>query len=170
MWLTQIRLIKSCLQKWQSYRIHTHTQKTHTKRTNGTSKDGTAPTQNHSNCTRQRYLNHIWVLFTVLAYLYSPDNSWLVEVLLYRHRNRRSVRDRSPGCPSRLSHSSWASDNSYTSLSFKHQFATGKFPVYGHFRMFWSKLFKQSLLHTTTPLSLFLLLASDSSSSWPDIT
>ena len=33
---------------------------------------------------------------------------WLVEVLLYVHRNRRLIRDGSPGRPPRLSHSSWA--------------------------------------------------------------
>ena len=33
---------------------------------------------------------------------------WLVEVLLYVHRNRRFIRDGSPGRPPRLSHSSWA--------------------------------------------------------------
>ena len=32
----------------------------------------------------------------------------LVEVLLYVHRNRRFIRDGSPGRPPRLSHSSWA--------------------------------------------------------------
>ena len=32
----------------------------------------------------------------------------VVEVLLYVHRNRRLIRDRSPGCPPQLSHSSWA--------------------------------------------------------------
>ena len=32
----------------------------------------------------------------------------MVEVLLYVHRNRRLIRDRSPGRPPRLSHSSWA--------------------------------------------------------------
>ena len=32
----------------------------------------------------------------------------LVEVLLYVHRNRRLIRDGSPGRPPRLSHSSWA--------------------------------------------------------------
>ena len=32
----------------------------------------------------------------------------LVEVLLYVHWNHRVIRDRSPGCPPRLSHSSWA--------------------------------------------------------------
>ena len=31
---------------------------------------------------------------------------WLVEVLLYVHRNRRFIRDGSPGRPSRLSYSS----------------------------------------------------------------
>ena len=31
---------------------------------------------------------------------------WLVEVLLYVHRNRRFIRDGSPGRPPRLSHSS----------------------------------------------------------------
>ena len=33
---------------------------------------------------------------------------FVVEVLLYAHRNRRSVRDGSAGRPPRLSHSSWA--------------------------------------------------------------
>ena len=33
---------------------------------------------------------------------------FLVEVLLYVHRNRRFIRDGSPGRPPRLSHSSWA--------------------------------------------------------------
>ena len=31
---------------------------------------------------------------------------WLVEVLLYVHRNRKFIRDGSPGSPPRLSHSS----------------------------------------------------------------
>ena len=46
----------------------------------------------------------------------SMERSWAhwvtpkveVEVLLYVHRNRRLIRDGSPGCPPRLSHSSWA--------------------------------------------------------------
>ena len=36
------------------------------------------------------------------------DRTVAVEVLLYVHRNRRFIRDRSPGRPPRLSHSSWA--------------------------------------------------------------
>ena len=36
-----------------------------------------------------------------------PDIIVVVKVLLYVHRNRRPVRDGSPGRPSRLSHSSW---------------------------------------------------------------
>jgi len=37
-----------------------------------------------------------------------PGQSGLmVEVLLYIHRNRRFIRDRSPGCPPWPSHSSW---------------------------------------------------------------
>ena len=36
------------------------------------------------------------------------QSEWLVEVLLYIHRNHRFIRDRSPGRPPWLSHSSWA--------------------------------------------------------------
>ena len=36
------------------------------------------------------------------------NNSFVVEVLLYVHRNRRFIRVGSPGRPPRLSHSSWA--------------------------------------------------------------
>ena len=44
--------------------------------------------------------------------------SRLVEVLLYVHRNRRFIRDGSPGRPPRLSHSSWALSNLAPKLSF----------------------------------------------------
>ena len=38
----------------------------------------------------------------------APPLTSMVEALLYGHRNRRLIRDGSPGRPPRLSHSSWA--------------------------------------------------------------
>ena len=38
---------------------------------------------------------------------FTSDVRTVVEVLLYVHRNRRLIRDGSPGRPPRLSHSSW---------------------------------------------------------------
>ena len=47
------------------------------------------------------------------------------EVLLYVHRNRRFIRDGSPGCPPRLPHSSWAlSEDSPSSVKYKHSILT----------------------------------------------
>ena len=50
-----------------------------------------------------------WLLqssFVVWQYSWTTQR-WSVEVLLYVHRNRRLIRDGSPGQPPRLSHSSW---------------------------------------------------------------
>ena len=71
------------------------------------------------NVKRNTYL--IWLIdWLMIAYiaLFSAllsrltalacDSDWLIEVLLYVHRNRRLIRDGSPGRPPRLSHSSWA--------------------------------------------------------------
>ena len=52
-----------------------------------------------------------------------PD-SWLVEVLLYVHRNRRFIRDGSPGRPPRLSHSSRALLHDSTEQRYINVFST----------------------------------------------
>ena len=48
------------------------------------------------------------VRLNVLGYRADIINSQVVEALLYVHRNRRLIRDGSPGRTPRLSHSSWA--------------------------------------------------------------
>ena len=45
---------------------------------------------------------------TFTRLLSSKSENVVVEVLLYVHRNRRLLRDGSPGRPRRLSHSFWA--------------------------------------------------------------
>ena len=48
------------------------------------------------------------MLLLLLGWLLLFFLALIVEVLLYVHRNRRFIRDVSPGCSPRLSHSSWA--------------------------------------------------------------
>ena len=53
-----------------------------------------------------------------------------VEVLLYVHRNRRLIRDGSPGRPPRLPHSSWVLSFSVESLRVKYMgLKTSKRPL-----------------------------------------
>ena len=58
-----------------------------------------------------------WAHRNIIWLLLSSSFHDLVEVLLYIHRNRRFIRDGSPGRPPRLSHSSWALSRSRTYLN-----------------------------------------------------
>ena len=64
-------------------------------------------------------------------------NSWVGWVLLYVHRDRRLIRDGSPGRPPRLSHSSWALSVTLTRHANKYKVHHGGFNVtciYSHAR------------------------------------
>ena len=78
-----------------------------------------------------------WGSGTTSLFLISPG-LWLmlalvVQVLLYVHRNRRLIRDGSPGRPPRLSHSSWAQ----MVLHLKPPLS--RFPVYNHSGLTWTQ-------------------------------
>ena len=52
----------------------------------------------------------------------------VVEMLLYVHRNRRFIRDGSPGRPPRLSHSSWALQMTEYNIQYTLLYADTVFP------------------------------------------
>ena len=58
-----------------------------------------------------------------------------VDVLLYAHRNRRFIRDGSPGRPPRLSHSSWALKCPISEVSYIWSVLYLKCPI-SHFSLF----------------------------------
>ena len=97
--LLHLMLVTGC-SPWVWYLVHTHTTSTPimAKRTSVCYWKYQSSTGTLVNAHQQR--------ISISFHLWCAQGSrwWLVKVLLYIHRHCRFIRDRSPGCPPRLSH------------------------------------------------------------------
>ena len=96
-------------------------------------------------------LDRILVYLSNSGYLYLWRHEqgryvWLVEVLLYVHRNRRFIRDGSPERPPRLSHRSWGLVYVWRKHTAEYvQFCWLKCVSRCELIFFWSSLFKEQI-------------------------
>ena len=97
--------------------------------------------------------------------LWRPLKVWgnVDDMLLYIHRNHRLIRDRSPGRPPQLSHSSWAQSGE-NGISFSRPWKTENWCIFNMPYILWTLHFEEE--ENKTDLNFISRLKLPSSASW----